>query len=161
MLSICRLRDFKPNIKYKLDGPGRFWSWVLRINSSVYGMCRKLNKTEKNALLCMQEGPFCWRIFPPKTPLTLEVFDRAGIIFFLWINVGSHSFLTHLFVRVIISNKWKGRSLRWNRRPLLRKITTVLLHWPQQSEQWPAGSKTIKRCMESENILATQSSQKY
>ena len=141
-------RDFlKPGAKYKFE---RLWyvkkTWQNR---------------KKNALLCMQEGPFFWRIFPPKTPLTLAVFDRAGIIFFLWINVGSHPFLTHLFERVIISNKWKGRSLRWNRRPLLRKITTVLLHWPQQSEQWPAGSKTIKRCMESENILATQSSQKY
>ena len=42
-----------------------------------------LTKQKKNALLCLQEGPFFWRIFPPKTPLTLEVFDRAGIIFFL------------------------------------------------------------------------------
>ena len=158
MLSRSRLCDFKPNIKWKHEGPGIFGSRVLSINSSVYGMCRKLDKTEKNALLWMQEGPFFWIIFPPKTPLTLEVFDRAGIIFFLWINIGSHSFLIHLFVRVIISNKWKGRSLRWNRRP---KKTTVLLHWPQQ---WPVGSKTaktIKRCMESGNIIATQSSQKY
>ena len=161
MLSRSRLCDFKPNIKWKHEGPGIFGSRVLSINSSVCGMWRKLDKTEKNALLCMQEGPFFWRIFPPKTPLTSEVFDRAGIFFFLWINVGSHSFLTHLFERAIIFNKRKGRSLRWNRRPLLRKITTVLLHWPQQSEQSPAGSKTIKRCMESENILATQSSQKY
>lgn len=153
MLSICRLRDFKPNIKYKLVGPGRFWASMVRVEN--------LTKQKKMRYFACKKARFFWRIFPPKTLLTLEVFDRAGIIFFLWINVGSHSFLTHLFVRVIISNKWKGRSLRWNRRPLLRKITTVLLHWPQQSEQWPAGSKTIKRCMESENILATQSSQKY
>ena len=40
-----------------------------------------LPKQKTNALLCMQEGLFL-EIFPPKTPLTLEVFDRAGIIFF-------------------------------------------------------------------------------
>ena len=41
-----------------------------------------LTNRKKIALLYMQEGPFFWRNFPPKTLLTLEVIDRAGIIFF-------------------------------------------------------------------------------
>ena len=108
-----------------------------------------LTKQKKMRYFACKKARFFEEFFLPRRPSLWKFSIEQVSFFFLWINVGSHSFLTHLFVRVIISNKWKGRSLRWNRRPLLRKITTVLLHWPQQSEQWPAGSKTIKRCMES------------
>ena len=59
----------------------------------------------------------------------------------------------HCSEKVIIFNEWKSRSLRWNRRSLLRimtycsiSVTTIIT--------CTAGSKTMERCIKSGNALA-------
>ena len=59
----------------------------------------------------------------------------------------------HCSEKVIIFNEWKSRSLRWNRRSLLRimtycstSVTTIIT--------CTAGSKTMERCIKSDNALA-------
>ena len=59
----------------------------------------------------------------------------------------------HCSEKVIIFNEWKSRSLRWNRRSLLRlmtycsiSVTTIIT--------CTSGSKTMERCIKSDNALA-------